>query len=234
MTFGPLDGGGEKSPVSARDADAGALGSAPPSLSLPLKADSNGATSRNQTDTSSELAKAPSDPAVIWQFGWVVAVVAAGAVVMVATDRASPLALLAMLIIGLPALIGALWRPQGTQKAFLLGGWSLAAAAVTTLEGGVGAPLAVWCIMPAVATIVLDAPWLWGVGLSASSLLVAGVLQLLNLSAKAPQQPLAFWLSLVAVLTTVGGVVGAMAVARRRAGPRQNRRSRTSLSPSRP
>jgi cell cycle sensor histidine kinase DivJ len=127
------------------------------------------------------------------------------------------LALLAMLIIGLPALIGAIWRPKGMEKSFFLGVWALAAAATTTIEGGVGAPLAVWCVMPAIVTIVLEAPWLCGVGLSVASLLAAAVLQGLHLSSKAPQQPLSFWLSLVAVLTTAGGAVGAMAVARQRA-----------------
>ena len=161
--------------------------------------------------------KRTPDPAVAWQFGWVIAVIGAGAVLLVATDRASPLALLAMLIIGIPALIGAIWRPRGMEKPFFLGVWALAAAATTTIEGGVGAPLAVWCVMPAIATIVLEAPWLCGVGLSVASLLVAAVLQGLHLSSKAPHQPLAFWLSLVAVLTTAGGAVGAMAVARQRA-----------------
>ena len=175
----------------------------------------NARPARNSKQTVAP--KRPADPAVLWQFGWVIAVIAAGAVLLVATDRASPLAILAMLMIGLPALIGAIWRPQGRDKAFFLGVWALAAAACTTIEGGVGAPLAVWCVMPAIVTIVLEAPWMAGIGLSAASLLGAGVLQLLHLSSRAPQQPLAFWLSLVAVLTTAGAAVGAMAVARQRA-----------------
>ncbi len=158
----------------------------------------------------------PGDPAVMWQFGWALSVVAAGAVLLVIIGRASPLALLAMLIIGLPALIGALWRPKGNEKSVFLGVWALAAAAATTIEGGVGAPLAVWCVMPAIVTIVLEAPWLCGVGLSVAALLAAAALQVLHLSSKAPVQPLAFWLSFVAVLTTAGGAVGAMAVARQR------------------
>ena len=205
MTVGPFEGAAQTAegvqpaalPLAAENASSPAAG---PARSIRV-----------------EIGKFARDPIIAWQFGWVIAVIAAGAVLLVATDRASPPALLAMLIIALPALIGGVWRPAGRPRSFLLGVWALAAVAATTLEGGVGAPLAVWCVMPAIVAIALEASWVGGLGLAAASLGLAAVLQGLHLASKPPEQPAAFWLSLVAVLTTAGAAVGAMAVARARA-----------------
>jgi cell cycle sensor histidine kinase DivJ len=161
--------------------------------------------------------RASADPSVIWQMAWALAAAAAAGVVLVAVGKASVLALLAMLTIGLPGLIGALWRPRGLEKSIYLGLWGLAAAMAATLEGGLGGPLAVWCVMPAVATIVVEGPWICGVGLSVGALLVVTAINALHLAWPVPPHPLNFWLSFVAVLSTAGGAVGGLAVARRRA-----------------
>ena len=95
------------------------------------------------------------DPALTWHLCWALAALAAACILVVAVGKASMLAMLAMLIIGLPGLIGALWRPAGREKAGFLVLWALAAAMAATLEGGLGGPLAVWCVLPAVVTIVL-------------------------------------------------------------------------------
>jgi hypothetical protein len=63
----------------------------------------------------------------------------------------------------------------------------------------------------------VEAPWVWGVGLSVGSLLVITAINALHLAWPVPHHPLNFWLSFVAVLSTSGGAVGGLAVARRRA-----------------
>jgi cell cycle sensor histidine kinase DivJ len=168
-------------------------------------------------DAVAATPRPPGDPELRWQLGWAVGALGSLGILLIAVGRPSVLAMLAMLIIGLPSLIGAIWRPRGRQKAVYLGVWALAAAMATTLEGGLGGPLAVWCVMPAIATIVIEAPWLWGVALSGGALLVVACTNALHLAWRAPHQPLTFWLSLIAVLTTAGGAVGGLAVARRRA-----------------
>lgn len=182
-------------------------------------ADTHGGTTKGEGAASAAPPhrRALRDPAIYWQLGWAVAAMAAVAILLVAVGRTSILALLAMLIIGLPGLIGALWRPRGLEKSIYLGLWALAAAMAATLEGGLGGPLAVWCVMPAVATLVVEAPWICGVGLSVGALLVITAINALHLAWKIPHQPLNFWLAFVAVLTTAGGTVGGLAVARRRA-----------------
>jgi cell cycle sensor histidine kinase DivJ len=161
--------------------------------------------------------RAFADPAVLWQLGWAVTALASAAIILVAMGNASLLALLALLTIALPGLIGALWRPRGRSKPVYLGIWALAAAMAATLEGGLGGPLAVWCVMPAIVTIVLEAPWICGVGLSVGALLVVTAINALHMAWRLPTHPLAFWLSFVAVLTTAAGAVGGLSVARQRA-----------------
>ncbi len=178
-----------------------------------LDSEAGGRTANN----ASLRPRASSDPAVIWQLAWALAALACAGMVLVAVGKASLLALLAMLTIGLPGLIGALWRPRAHEKALYLALWGVAAAMAATLEGGLGGPLAVWCVMPAVATIVVEAPWICGVGLSVGALLVITAINALHLAWPVPRHPLNFWLSFVAVLSTSGGAVGGLAVARRRA-----------------
>ena len=80
-----------------------------------------------------------------------------------------------MLIIGLPALIGADLASAGHGEVVLLRRLGAGGGGDHhDRRCGVGAPLAVWCVMPAIVTIVLEAPWLCGVGLSVASLLVGG------------------------------------------------------------
>ena len=176
-----------------------------------------------ETSTSTDkavIAKAPAraiDPALRWCLGWAVGAVAGLGLLLAVVGRPSVLAMLAMLIIGLPGLIGAIWRPKGQDRAVYLGLWALAAAMAASLEGGLGGPLAVWCVMPAIATIVIEAPWIWGLTLSVCSLLLVAAVNALHLAWRPPHQPLTFWLSLVAVITTAGGAVAGLAVARLRA-----------------
>ncbi len=161
--------------------------------------------------------RAGADPAVRWQLGWAVAVLAAAGVLLVVIGRPSMLALQALLTIALPGLIGALWRPERAQKSVYLGLWALAAVMAAALEGGLGGPLAVWCVMPAVATIVVEGPWLCGLALSGAALLGVAALNALHLAWRAPTASLAFWLAFIAVVTTAAGAVGGLHVARTRA-----------------
>ncbi len=154
---------------------------------------------------------------MLWQLGWALFALCSAAIILVAIGKASMLALLALLTIALPGLIGALWRPRGVAKSIYLGIWALAAAMAATLEGGLAGPLAVWCVMPAIVTIVVEAPWFCGVGLSVGALLVVTAINALHMAWRLPTHPLAFWLSFVAVLTTAAGAVGGLAVARQRA-----------------
>lgn len=165
----------------------------------------------------SRIGRRPVDPALLWHFGWAIGALGGLAILLVAVGRPSILAMLAMLTIGLPALIGAIWRPRDRGKVAYLAVWAVAAAMAATLEGGLGGPLAIWCVMPAIATVAIEAPWLAGVAFSLGALLVVAAINALHLAWRAPHQPLTFWLSLVAVLTVSAGAVGGLAVMRRRA-----------------
>jgi cell cycle sensor histidine kinase DivJ len=152
--------------------------------------------------------------AVLWHVAWALAVLAGAGGLVVAGRLPVGTEVAALGEGAAAALLGAgLCLMGGPGRTIAIVIWALAAAAATQMTGGIGGPLAAWCLAPLAAAAAFRRPTLLAVGAAASVGATAvaalgGVL--LPLPSVVPEH--APWLSLLALGTTAVGF-GAAAVA---------------------
>jgi cell cycle sensor histidine kinase DivJ len=127
------------------------------------------------------------------------AILGAGAIALAAPGAGWP-PFVGLLMLAAPGLAGLLptAREQPLGRAALLGLWALASALGCVLTGGVTGPLAVWCLAPVAAAVVLGGGDLlaMGVALSFGALAATALGQALGLSSAIPIEAVKFALGL--------------------------------------
>ena len=122
-----------------------------------------------------------------WHAGWAaaVAILALGGRLLDAPglEGAGGIGLLVMVLPGLAGL-ALLWRDGPGPRAFMLGGWTLAATAAAGLTGGLSGALAAFTLIPFAAAVMLDRPRLTLAGAAGT-----GIAILAGLAATALTEP---------------------------------------------
>jgi cell cycle sensor histidine kinase DivJ len=165
---------------------------------------------RSTPDNSTETARDAERRLMLWwHAAW------AGAVVLAAAGL-SAFGLLwqgrefAALAAGVaPGVAGLLsWgRAKPLPEPVTLAAWAVGGALACVLVGGVGGPLAAWCLTPIAAAALLRRTGFLALGAAlslaaaAAAALCAGLLRI-----PPPPQPLSAWLGLLAMLTTAGAL----------------------------
>ncbi len=148
---------------------------------------------------------------VVWHAAWAVAVaVAMGAVAAYDRPGDSP-ELSALGAGGMAALLGAMLSMLGVQgRATAILIWAIGAALACHLTGGVGGPLAAWCLAPAAAATAFRSREMLSLGAAAAlAALAVTILDGAMLVLPAADPALSPWLSTLALVTvTVGFVSG--------------------------
>jgi cell cycle sensor histidine kinase DivJ len=133
----------------------------------------------------------------------------------------------ALLVGAIPAAVALLTRRHQSRRAqsLMLTLWALAGSGACILAGGVGGPLAAWCLAPVAAAAALGG----GPRLAQSAalaLMAAAVSALAVVAGLAPTPPtgmVAFWLGLLALLTTGLGLGAGLIMIERRVNRREIR-----------
>ena len=163
----------------------------------------------------------------VWFTAWLSAVVVTlAALAVVYPGTLWPVAP-ALLSGAIPAAVALATRRRQSRReqSLMLALWALAAAAACILAGGVAGPLAAWCLAPVAAAAALGG----GPRLAQSAalaLMVAAVSALAALAGFAPAPPtgmVAFWMGLLALLTTGLGLGAGLIMIERRVNRREIR-----------
>lgn len=134
-------------------------------------------TTSTTVDTPPDVSRRRQDAAAarLWSLGWAV-LAGAGLGLALALFAELSMTWVAALAIGvLPGLLGALWRPTGIARLSLIGLFAIACTASAVLTGGLTGPLAIWCLIPLLASVALGGGVLDGVVFSALALALAGL-----------------------------------------------------------
>jgi len=158
---------------------------------------------------------APDD--MLWHRGWIVGMIACGALLLLTAGGVSAQVLLSLAIMAIPGITGAFWRPKAEETFALAALWALGAALAACVAGGLSGPAAVFCILPVLAALTIDYSLRACLGLSAAALAICGLAGMLHLLPPPPAEPARSWLTFAAVLVTACAAGGAALVARRRA-----------------
>ena len=145
---------------------------------------------------------------IVWHVGWA-AVMLLGLIGLLLFVPASPFVVTAFIVMILPgggALV-LLMRDSAVWRQSLVWVWALCAVVATCLTGGLVGPAAIWAMTPVVAAVVLNQRRLISLGatLALGVSLIAAMVSLWQ-GVRVPDGQEAFWLSLVAVLSVVGGL----------------------------
>jgi cell cycle sensor histidine kinase DivJ len=151
-----------------------------------------------------------------WHVGWIVGLTAAAAGLLMLIDAVSARVLLALGAMAFPGIIGAVWRPRAEERFALPALWALGATLAVCVTGGLSGPLAVLCITPVLACLVIDGPWRAGAGFSVAAAAVCALAGVLHLPPSPPAEPGRLGLTLMALVLTVLAAGGALLTARRR------------------
>ena len=160
--------------------------------------------------------------AMWWHAGWAFAVVLGGVALWFGARGVEPVAWLG-LILGVvpPAAAFALVLGDTPRRRFvLLAEWAMVSILACGLTGGVGGPLAVWCVAPLAAAAVLGGarPLAQGASLSLGAFAVVGLAQAAGIVARPPAPGVGFVLGLVSLATVSLGLAAALLLSRRRLG----------------
>jgi cell cycle sensor histidine kinase DivJ len=156
-----------------------------------------------------------------WHVGWAIAVVAGAVITAGAAHGLTPDAAGALVLGLVPAgaslvllsIDGKLWR------TLLLVLWAVCGALACGLSGGLGGPMAAWCLAPIAAAGVLARTDLLSRA-AALSLAAVGVTALAGVAGLTPEAPtgrLALGLGALSLVTVVVGLGAGLVLARRRA-----------------
>ena len=145
--------------------------------------------------------------AVVWHFGWVAAMLLGllGLFFLPASTFVIA-AIVAMVMPGLSVVL-LLARDDQTMRRIVVGVWGLFALAAVALTGGIAGPLAVWVAMPLVAAVALNQRALISLGATfACGITLLAAIESVFQPVHIPDDQEGFWLSLIAVATTIGGL----------------------------
>ena len=163
----------------------------------------------------------------VWFVAWLSAVgvtLIALAILYPATLWPVAPALLAGAVPPAVALVASKHQSQRAQ-GLMLALWALAGGLACILAGGVAGPLAAWCLAPvAAATALGGGPRLArGAALSLMAAAIAAVAALAGLTPPPPTGMVAFWMGLVALLTTGLGLGAGLIMIERQVNRREIR-----------
>ncbi len=127
--------------------------------------------------------------------------------------------LLSLAVMAAPGIMGSMLRKAG-QRLALVALWAAGAVVAGAVTGGIGGPLAAWCLTPLAAALVLGVDWRAGAGLSLAAALGLGLISALGLAAPL-QEPARSWIAFLAVAAMAAAFAAAALLALRRA---ENRR----------
>lgn len=162
--------------------------------------------------------------ALVWHAVWTACclLALAGLILGPGLPATSVVAVLAGAAPGLAAFTLRRWD-NGLARGSLLGLWAAAGAAACVLTGGVGGPLAAWCLAPLAAAAVFggSSRMAEAAALSLTAAAVAALAGLAGLDFDAPSAPAAGWLGLLAVASVGFGLGAGQLLWRRRSGRRE-------------
>jgi cell cycle sensor histidine kinase DivJ len=173
-------------------------------------------TSSTEDDAASPVSEDLRN-ALWWHCGWALALAVGAVVVSLAAPWSNWAPGLAMIVGAGPAIaaILALRREAEWARIGLMAVWAAAGAIAAILTGGVTGPLAVWCLTPLTAAILLGPRRIsWGAALSLLALASAVLAQAAGLAQPPPSGVLAAALALVGLSTTAVGLAAAMLMPR--------------------
>jgi cell cycle sensor histidine kinase DivJ len=155
-----------------------------------------------------------------WHAGWASALVLAAIVLLFNASHAGPLVWLALAAgMAPPAAAFALNVGDSQRRRLvLLVFWAVMSVLACCLTGGVGGPLAVWCVAPVAAAAVLGGakPLAQGASLAVGAFAVTGLAQAAGLTDPSPDGSASFDLALLALATISVGLAVALLLSRRR------------------
>ena len=124
-----------------------------------------------------------------------------------------------LMVLATPGLAGLVpaARNEAQGRAALLGLWALAAALGSILTGGVSGPLAIWCLSPFAAALVLGAgnQLALGAALALGALAAAALAQAFGLVTPAPEEQAGFALSLGGLAVFAAAAIAAQFISGR-------------------
>ncbi len=176
-------------------------------------------TSSTIVDTPPDVSRRRKDAAAarLWSLGWAV-LAGAGLGLALALFADISTNWVAALAIGvLPGLLGALWRPTGIARLSLIGLFAIACASSAVLTGGLTGPLAVWCLVPLLASVALGGGVLDGVVFSALALAFAGLGGMVAALPPPAKELQSQVFAAIGAASTLIAAVSAVMIARRRA-----------------
>jgi cell cycle sensor histidine kinase DivJ len=163
-----------------------------------------------------------------WSAGWLLLVGGAGALIAWVYPQDAEQIGLAAAAMAAPALPSLVLRRQGHEllRTLLLVLWAIGAGVACVLGGGVSGPVAAWCLAPVAAAAALGGVrrLAEGAALAFMAAAVAAMAQLSGLAPAAPQAGAAFWLGLLALVSTGLGLGAGLILQQRRAITRHGRR----------
>jgi two-component system, cell cycle sensor histidine kinase DivJ len=162
------------------------------------------------------LLNPPQSTEAAWHAFWALGVAAsAGVLLLVAGDV--PARALAALVLGVaPGVAGWFWGAGPRIHRPLLLVWCVAAAVAVSLVGGLSGGLAIWCLAPLMAGLILDAPLTDFVAASIASLLIVILAQAVGLASPPFSGGVGLGLSLIGLVSVVAGGAAALAMVGRR------------------
>jgi len=122
---------------------------------------------------------------------------------------ASPLVIAALVAITVPgaACVILLSRDSQFMRQALMWVWAVSALLAVALTGGISGPLAVWCILPLLAAVVLNQRTLITLGASlAFGITLFGIMISVWHGIRLPDEQEGFWLSVIANVSIVAGL----------------------------
>jgi cell cycle sensor histidine kinase DivJ len=162
-----------------------------------------------------EEADAAPRAALWWHAAWALAIALAAIVVSVVAPWPDARPGLALIVAATPSVAAILTLRQNRPNLGLVVIWAVASVLAATLAGGASGPLAIWCVTPLAAALVLEVRRIaLGAALSLAALAAAALIQAVGLAPPAPQGVLALSLALVALATTTVALTAAVAIAR--------------------
>jgi signal transduction histidine kinase len=111
-----------------------------------------------------------------------------------------------------PGVAGWFLRPARGHGVYLLIVWAIACALAMALTGGVSGPLTIWGLTPVLAAAAMGGLWVDGATFSFAAFAGVALIQFAGKAAPAPAPPVAFFLGLIGIATTLAGAVAALTI----------------------
>jgi two-component system, cell cycle sensor histidine kinase DivJ len=152
--------------------------------------------------------------ALWWHAAWALAIALSAIVVSAVAPWPDARPGLALIVATTPSVAAILTLRPNRPNLALVAVWALASVLAATLAGGASGPLAIWCVTPLAAALVLEVRRIaLGAALSLAALAAVALIQAAGLAPQAPQGVLALSLALVALATTTVALAAAVAIA---------------------